>query len=65
MIDADVQGWKADIETAMDELRHITDLQQVTLVGLRLKELAWRPRWRWSATSVDELVLLGSGGISC
>ena len=36
MIDADVQGWKADIETAMDELRHITDLQQVTLVGLRL-----------------------------
>ena len=57
MIDADVQGWKADIETAMDELRHITDLQQVTLVGLRLGATLAAAVAADRQSDVDELVL--------
>jgi len=52
-----VQGWKADIETAMDELRHITDLQQVTLVGLRLGATLAAAVAADRQSDVDELVL--------
>ena len=36
MVDADLLGWKNDIETAMDELMDLAGVKQVGLVGLRL-----------------------------
>lgn len=36
MVDADLLGWKNDIETAMDELTDLAGVKQVALVGLRL-----------------------------
>src|ERR1700735_2580470 len=35
-IDADLQGWESDLETAIDELTEITGLAKVTLIGMRL-----------------------------
>lgn len=36
MTDGDLEGWQADIETAIDELKDTAGLQRVGLVGLRL-----------------------------
>lgn len=36
MIDGDVDGWIGDIETAMDEVRSIANIDEVALIGLRL-----------------------------
>jgi pimeloyl-ACP methyl ester carboxylesterase len=36
MVDADLLGWKNDIETAMDELIDLAGVKRVALVGLRL-----------------------------
>lgn len=36
MVDGSVQGWEADIETAIDELKDISGAPKVALVGLRL-----------------------------
>jgi pimeloyl-ACP methyl ester carboxylesterase len=34
--DGDLKGWRADIETALEELKDMTGATQVTVVGLRL-----------------------------
>lgn len=36
MVDGSVQGWEADIETAIDELKDVSGAPKVALVGLRL-----------------------------
>lgn len=36
MQDGDLEGWRSDIETAIDELRDTTGVERVDLVGLRL-----------------------------
>jgi pimeloyl-ACP methyl ester carboxylesterase len=55
--DTDLEGWQADIETAIDELREMTRASHVALVGLRLgATLAAKVAAR-RAESVDALVL--------
>jgi alpha/beta superfamily hydrolase len=57
MADGSLPGWEADIETAIEELRDITDASRVALVGLRLGgSLAARVAAR-RTTDVDRLAM--------
>ena len=55
--DGDIPGWETDIESAMEELRDISGIPRVTLIGLRLGgTLAAQVAARRSA-EVGELVM--------
>lgn len=56
-IESDLDGWSADIETAIDEIRDIAATAKVTLIGLRLGALAAARAALRNARVVDTLVL--------
>ena len=56
-VEGDLEGWSADIETAIDEIRDIAATAQVTLIGLRLGALAAARVAARNARVVDTLVL--------
>lgn len=57
LVDADPAGWRADIETAIDELASTTGVRRVTLIGLRLGALLAADVAVAQPSLIDKLVL--------
>lgn len=56
-IEADLEGWYGDIESAVDELTQITDCQRIILIGMRLGGTLAAKVAKKRADSIEALVL--------
>jgi uncharacterized protein len=57
LTDADLTGWETDVESAMEEIRDITGMAQITLIGLRLGATIAASVAARLSRKVDSLVL--------
>src|ERR1700722_5596148 len=57
LTDADLAGWETDVESAMEEIRDISGMAQITLIGLRLGATIAASVAARLSRKVDSLVL--------